>query len=55
MELSVENFLIRKVLLLKTVEFANSEDSDEVAHNEPPRLNLHCLFSGSEMFKILQN
>ena len=25
------------------VEFANSVDPDEVAHNEPPHLNLHCL------------
>ena len=24
-------------------EFANSVDLDEVAHNEPPHLNLHCL------------
>ena len=25
------------------VEFANSVDSDEVAHNESPQLDLHCL------------
>ena len=24
-------------------EFANSLDLDEVAHNEPPHLDLHCL------------
>ena len=24
-------------------EFANSVDLDEVAHNEPPYLDLHCL------------
>ena len=24
-------------------EFANSVDLHEVAHNEPPHLNLHCL------------
>ena len=24
-------------------EFANSVDLDEVAHNEPPHLDLHCL------------
>ena len=24
-------------------EFANSVDIDEVAHNEPPHLDLHCL------------
>ena len=26
-------------------EFANSVDLDEVAHNEPPHLDLHCLHS----------
>ena len=25
------------------VEFADSVDLDEVAHNEPSRLDLHCL------------
>ena len=24
-------------------EFANSIDLDEMAHNEPPQLDLHCL------------
>ena len=27
----------------KLAEFANSVDLDEVAHNEPPHLDLHCL------------
>ena len=27
----------------KKAEFANSVDLDEVAHNEPPHLDLHCL------------
>ena len=27
----------------KTAEFANSIDLDEVALNEPPHLDLHCL------------
>ena len=27
----------------KTVEFANNVDPDEMAHNEPPHLDLHCL------------
>ena len=26
-------------------EFANSVDLDEVAQNEPPHLDLRCLFS----------
>ena len=26
----------------KIAEFANSVDLDEVAHNEPPHLDLHC-------------
>ena len=27
----------------KTTAFANSIDPDEVAHNEPPHLDLHCF------------
>ena len=27
----------------KIAEFANSVDLDEMAHNEPPHLDLHCL------------
>ena len=27
----------------KTAEFANSIDLDEVAHDEPPHPDLHCL------------
>ena len=27
----------------KIAKFANSVDLDEVAHNEPPHLDLHCL------------
>ena len=27
----------------KIAEFANSVDLDEVAHNEPPHQELHCL------------
>ena len=29
----------------KIAEFSNSVDLDEVAHNEPPHLDLHCLLS----------
>ena len=29
----------------KTAEFKNSVDPDEVAHDEPPHLDLHCLSS----------
>ena len=28
---------------MKIVEFANRVIPDEVAHNEPPHLDLHCL------------
>ena len=28
---------------MKTDESANRVDPDEVAHNEPPHLDLHCL------------
>ena len=30
---------------MKMTKFANSVDLDEVAHNEPPHLDLHCLAS----------
>ena len=29
--------------MTKTAEFANSVDLDEVAHNELPHQDLHCL------------
>ena len=35
--------LISKVPELKTVESASNVDPDEVAHYEPPHLDLHCL------------
>ena len=39
-----ENKLIAlKAPKAKLVGFANSVDLDEVAHNEPPHLDLHCL------------
>ena len=28
---------------MKTAEVANNVDLDEVAHNEPPHVDLHCL------------
>ena len=28
---------------IHVAEFANNIDLDEVAHNEPPHLDLHCL------------
>ena len=31
------------VLETKIAEFANSVDLDEVAHDEPPHQDLHCL------------
>ena len=36
---------------LPVVVFANSVDPDEVAHNEPPNLDLHCLPSKSLNFQ----
>ena len=33
----------------KIADFANSVDLDEVAHNEPPHLDFHCL--PSRLFK----
>ena len=45
---SSHHYHIKYVLTLKLpetkgAEFANSVDLDEVAHNEPPHLDLHCL------------
>ena len=37
--------LTLKVPEKKRAEFANRVDLDEVAHNEPPHLDLHCLTS----------
>ena len=34
---------VHKIIEMKIAEFANSVDLDEVAHNEPPHQDLHCL------------
>ena len=34
---------INSVTETKLADLANSVDLDEVAHNEPPHLDLHCL------------
>ena len=34
-------------------KFANGVDPDEVAHNEPPHLDLHCLLSSLLILNIL--
>ena len=38
----------------KIAEFANSVDLDEVAHNEPPHLDLHCLPSSLWILNMMQ-
>ena len=40
-----ETILTLSVLETKISEFAISVDLNEVAHNEPPHLDLHCLSS----------
>ena len=37
------SILILKMPKIKSVEFANNVDPDEVAHNELPHLELLCL------------
>ena len=37
---------------MKTVEFANSVDQDETAHNETSHLDLHCLVSSLLILNI---
>ena len=44
--------LYNKGLRVKTAIFANSINPDEVAHNEPPHLDLHCSPS-SFLVKLL--
>ena len=36
----------------KIVEFTNCVDPDEVAHDEPPHLGLHCSPSSHWIFSI---
>ena len=43
-----QNLILHKSISLsvskmKVTEFATTVDPDEVAHNEPPHLDLHCL------------
>ena len=38
---SVGDSTLRKVPKMKIVEYANTVDPDEVAHHEPPHLDLH--------------
>ena len=40
--------------MTKIAEFANSVDLDEVAHNEPPHLDLHCLTSSPWILNMIQ-
>ena len=40
-----EMILNIKMPKTKIIEFANIVDPDEVAHNEPPHLDLQCLSS----------
>ena len=35
-------FLTLRPPVTKTAKFTKSEDPDEVAHHEPPHLDLHC-------------
>ena len=38
---------------LKKVEFANSVDPDEVAHNEPPHQDVHCLLLSLKINNVI--
>ena len=39
---------------MKIAEFANSVDPDEVAHYEPPHLDLHCLPSSLRILNMIR-
>ena len=45
--------LTLKVLETKIAEFANSVDLDEVAHNKPSHIDLHCLSSSISFLNML--
>ena len=46
--------LTLQVPVTKIAEFANSLDLDEVAHDEPPHLHLHCLPSSLCILNMIQ-
>ena len=39
---------------MQIAEFAISVDLDEVAHNEPPHLDLHCLPSSLSILNMIE-
>ena len=45
--------LLQLGLALQIAEFANSIDLDEVAHDEPPHLDLYCLPSSLWILNII--
>ena len=47
--------LILEVLKDEIAEFAYRADPNEVTHNEPPHLDLHCLPSKYETAKLKRN
>ena len=49
----VHVFLILSLPETKIADFANSVDLDEVAHKEPPHLDLHCLPSSLCLLNII--
>ena len=48
-----ENSPYHMFYMILTAEFTNSIDPDEVAHNEPPHQDLHCLSSGLSILNII--
>ena len=40
--------------MTKIAQFANSVDLDEVAHNEPPHLDLHCFPSSRLILNMVK-
>ena len=51
---SEQTLLTLSVPETKIAEFANSVDLDEVAHNEPPHPDLHCLLSNLQILNMIQ-
>ena len=46
--------LTLKVPEMQKDEFANNDDLNEVAHDEPPHLDLHCLPSGLWILNMIK-
>ena len=52
LQVDPETGMLHKTPEMKTVDFENSVDPDDAAHNEPPHQDLHCLSSSLSQYDI---